>query len=195
MPQRHRPTAAVILAAGRGTRFGGGKLLAALDDRPILQHVLDLAASLRVSPVVVVLGTDAEQLRATCRWRDEVIVVNPRPDDGLSGSVRLGLAELATTRAERAFMLLADQPWLTSAQVEALLAAVPARPIVVPRYRGTPGAPVLLERSAWPLAAQLHGDRGFSQLFATHPKLVSYVDVPGENRDVDMPADLSRGEA
>jgi molybdenum cofactor cytidylyltransferase len=174
-------------------RFGGNKLLAELGGRPLLQHVLDLAAGLPVAPVVVVLGRDAEELRAACRWRGEVIVVNPRPDAGLSSSVSLGLAALERTRAGRALMLLGDQPWLRVAQVESLLAAVPVRPLVVPRYRGTPGAPVLLDRSAWPLAARLRGDRGFSQLFATHPELVAYVDVPGDNRDVDKSADLKRG--
>lgn len=174
-------------------RFGGNKLLAELDGRPLLQHMLDLAASLPVAPVVAVLGRNAGELRAACRWGDELIVVNPRPDAGLSSSVRLGLAELEHTRADRALMLLGDQPWLRVAQVEPLLAAATDSPLVVPRYQGTRGAPVLLTRAAWPLAAQLHGDQGFSQLFATHPELVTYVDVPGTNPDVDSPADLSRG--
>lgn len=171
-------------------RFGGNKLLAELEGRPLLQHVLDLAASLPVEPVVVVLGRDADELRAACRWRTEMIVVNPRPGDGLASSVRRGLAELELTRADRALMLLGDQPWLRVAQVEPLLAAVSARPLTVPRYQGIPGAPVLLTRSAWPLAATLRGDRGFSQIFVSHPDLVTYVDVPGKNRDVDTLSDL-----
>lgn len=192
MPRQDRATAAVILAAGLGVRFGGRKLLSELEGRPLLQHVLDLVASLPVEPVVVVLGRDADELRAACRWRAEVIVVNPRPGAGLASSVRRGLGELEHTRADRALMLLGDQPWLRVAQVQVLLAAQSVRPLAVPRYQRTPGAPVLVDRSAWPLAVQLHGDQGFSQLFATHPELVTYVDVPGTNPDVDSPADLSR---
>jgi molybdenum cofactor cytidylyltransferase len=165
-------------------------LQATIDDRPMLQHVLDLAASLPLAPVVVVLGTDAEELRTACRWRGELVVANPRPDDGLSASVRLGLAELAGTPAQRALMLLGDQPWLRVAQVEPLLAAATNSPLVIPRFHGMPGAPVLVDRSAWPLAAQLHGDRGFSQLFDGRPGLVTYVDVPGANPDVDTLSDL-----
>ena len=190
MNGRTTRSAALVLAAGRGARFGGGKLLARLDGRPVLQHVLDLAHAEGLEPVVVVLGADADELTRACRWRNEDIVVNPSPDDGLSSSVRLGLVGLTDTSAERALVLLGDQPWLLPGQLEPLLGASSDRPLVVPRYHGVPGAPVLVDRSAWPLAAELRGDRGFSQLFATHPEHVAYIDVPGTNPDIDTPSDL-----
>jgi molybdenum cofactor cytidylyltransferase len=182
-------TAAVILAAGLGTRFGGGKMLATIDGQPMLQHVLDLARSAKLEPIVLVAGTGTQA--------DEepgvTTVVNDAPERGLSTSISIGFAALATTRADRALVLLGDQPRLTLAQLEPLLTSPPdpARPIVVPRYSGVPGNPVLLERAAWPLVADLEGDRGMSQLFADRANLVRYVDVPGTNPDVDTPADLA----
>ena len=184
--------AAVLLAAGNSTRFGSAKLLAPLDGRPLLQHVLDLAADTRLGPVVVVLGHDAAALRQACSWRGEIVVVNPEPEAGLSSSVRLGLAQLALSPIERAIVLLADQPRLSVAQLRLLLAA-PAdatRPIVVPRYSGQAGNPVLLEKAAWLLAATLTGDHGMSQLFVERPELVRHVELEGANPDVDTPADL-----
>lgn len=185
---RSPPIAAIVLAAGLGSRFGGRKLQARLAGRPILQHVLDLAAAARLDPVVVVLGTDADELLAACEWHAEIRVVNPRPDDGISSSVRLGLAAIESSPAERAVVLLGDQPWLTLEQLSAV-AGNPG-PIVVPRYHGRPGNPVALDRAAWPLAASLQGDRGFSQLFADHPQDVAYIDLPGTNPDIDVQADL-----
>jgi molybdenum cofactor cytidylyltransferase len=182
------PVAGLILAAGLGTRFGGHKLLAPIDGRPMLQHVLDLAAAASLDPVVVVLGTDSHELRAACSWRSEIRVHNPTPKAGLSGSVRIGLAELERSGASRVVVLLGDQPFLTLRQLRTVLGSDAA--IVVPRYAGAPGTPVVLDRSVWPFARSLQGDRGFSQLFAAHPDLVSYVDVPGTNRDIDRPADL-----
>ncbi len=184
-------TAGIVLAAGAGIRFGRQKLLEPIAGQPMLQHVLDLAAELTLAPVVVVLGDDVHLVRAGCRWRNEVIVTNPHPADGISGSVRLGLAQLDDSHAERALMLLGDQPWLQAVQLEALLATPRECALIVPRYRGTPGAPVLLNRAVWPMAAALEGDRGFSQLFAARPDLVTYVDLPGTNPDIDTPADLS----
>jgi molybdenum cofactor cytidylyltransferase len=196
MKHAHSPTGAVVLAAGRGSRFGGNKLLAPLDGRPLLQHVLDLAAEVGIEPVVVVVGDEVAEIDRSIAWRGETRVRNPAPERGLSSSLRLGLSRLAEVapHAQRALVLLGDQPRLAAEQVRALLDQPldEAQPIIVPRYAdGRPGNPVLLERVAWPLAATLEGDRGMSQLFVARPQLVRHVDLPGNNPDVDTPADLA----
>lgn len=180
--------AGLILAAGLGTRFGGRKLLAPIGGRPMLQHVLDLAADAGLRPVVVVLGNDADELETACTWRDELRVRNPTPEGELSGSVALGMATLLRLKAERAAILMGDQPFLALDQLKVVLSA--RGQVVVPRYNGKPGNPVILDRSVWPLARSLRGDRGFSQLFAAYGNLVTYVDVPGTNPDIDTRADL-----
>lgn len=185
-------TAGIVLAAGRGTRFGGGKMLAPINGRPMLQHVLDLAAAATLDPVIVVLGEDAEAVELGVSWRRERRVRNEDAGRGISSSLALGLVALGSS--ERVVILLGDQPRLTIKQLSVVIGVVtdPAKPIVVARYSdGKPGNPVLLEREAWPLAARLEGDRGMSQLFASHPDLVRYVDLPGANPDVDTQADLA----
>jgi molybdenum cofactor cytidylyltransferase len=187
-------TAAVILAAGLGRRFGGGKLLAELDGRPLIQHVLELATAAGLAPVVVVLGASAADLEVRVAWHGELRVVNPAPERGISVSLQAGFTALAERAdADRAVILLADQPRLSQAQLQSILAAAPDphRPIVVPRYAGAAGNPVLLERSAWPLVHELRGDTGMSQLFGTRSELVRYVDIDGGNPDVDTPEQLA----
>lgn len=188
---------AIVLAAGAGRRFGGGKLLAALDGRPILQHVLDTVAGVPLAPVIVVLGDDAQALETRISWRAERRIRNALPERGLASSLQTGLQALQATApdVERLLVLLGDQPRTTPDQLRALLAQPDdaGRPIVVPRYAdGQPGNPVLLERAAWPLVADLSGDRGMAQLFAALPHLVRYADFPGTNPDVDTRADLDR---
>jgi molybdenum cofactor cytidylyltransferase len=183
--------AGIVLAAGLGRRFGGRKMLADVGGRPMLQHVLDLAARVALSPVIVVLGADADAIEAAIDWRAEQRVRNPNPAEGLASSLRLAVAEVAGS--ERAVVLLGDQPFVTVDQVRSLLAAPrnPRRPIVVPLYQRRPGNPVLLEREAWALASRLTGDRGMSQLFESRPELVRHVDLPGANPDIDTRADLN----
>ena len=167
-------------------------MLAEVIGRPMLQHVLDLAAAAELDPVVVVLGEDADEVETAVQWRGERRVVNPDPGRGISGSLALGLAELGGV--DRALVLLGDQPFLSVENVRLIADTVrdPARPIVVPTYGGVPGNPVLLEREAWSLAQALEGDRGMSQLFTRHPELVRHVEVPGHNPDIDTPNDLER---
>ncbi len=190
---------AVVLAAGASSRFGSPKLLAPLRGRPVLQHVLDAVAAAGLRDAVVVLGADAGAAGAAIAWRGERRVVNPRPGDGLSSSLRVGLdAAAEVAGADAVLILLGDQPAVRPEAIRAILDAAgsPAaagRPLVRARYPDDPAPnPVLVRRSAWALAAGLAGDRGLGPLLAERPDLVLEVPVAGDNPDLDTPADLER---
>jgi CTP:molybdopterin cytidylyltransferase MocA len=189
-----RTVAALVLAAGAGSRFGGGKLLAALEGRPVLQHVLDRLAEAGIDDVVVVLGDDAEAVEEAIDWRRERHVRNPDPGRGLSSSLRVGI-EAIGDQIDAALIVLGDQPLLTTIAIRALLDAPadPARPIVVPVYPADGGRnPVLVGREAFGLVAEASGDRGLGPVIAAHPELVREIaiDLPGGNPDIDTRADL-----
>jgi molybdenum cofactor cytidylyltransferase len=190
--------AAVILAAGRSRRFGGAKLLAEWRGRPLLWYVLDAVAAGRASGLLadarVVVAAEDEALSELARSARVPCVVNADPDQGLSTSLRCGLASLPAD-VGAALVLLGDQPMIRLDVVAQLLAAwrAGAGPILRPRYAGapaTPGHPVLLGRTVWSLVDRLEGDAGFGVLFASGVAGVTIVDVPGVNPDVDTPADL-----
>ena len=190
-------TAAIILAAGSSSRFKSAKALAPLRDRPLLQHVLDVAAVPGFAEVVVVLGHDAHDIERRMDWRLELRVRNPDPDAGLSSSLRIGLESLSPG-IQAALILLGDQPLVRADVIEALLNAFgsDARTIVVPRYRDGGGSnPLLIHRLAWPLAREARADRGLGPVVREHPELVVEVDVAGSNPDVDTPEDLAALES
>ncbi len=188
---------AIVLAAGAGRRFGGDKLLAALDGRPLLQHVLDTITLLDPEKTVVVLGPTMAGLDAL-HWRRERRVVNPDPGRGLSSSVRLGVEACAEDpMLDGVYILLGDQPRTAASTLVALAKEAPAARAaevvaVVPVYAGGGGPnPVLLLRDGFPLIAELEGDQGLGPLLAARPGQVRHVPVPGWNPDVDTPADLA----
>lgn len=200
-----RDAAAVILAAGVGSRFGGGKVRAALDGRPLLAHVLAAVREVGIRRVVVVLGRDAGAVLDAVRDVDPaaleqvLVAVNPAPERGLATSLRLGFGA-ATAVAPPAsppagvLVLLGDQPRVRADVLRVLFgAATSAHAIaVVPRYAGDAAPnPVLLLPPGWPLVAGLTGDRGLGPLLAADPDRVVRVAVPGANPDVDTPADLA----
>jgi molybdenum cofactor cytidylyltransferase len=187
--------AAVILAAGAGSRFGGGKLLARLEGRPILAHVVDTARVAGLDPIVVVGSPTGELDKldlGTVRR-----VTNETPQEGLSSSVRLGLRELELEPSVTAAVILpGDQPRVRPQTIAALLAALddtPDMPFVAARHvdDGSPN-PVAARRSVWRLADELVGDHGFGLVLSGHPELVRWIDVAGSNPDVDTQADLAR---
>jgi molybdenum cofactor cytidylyltransferase len=187
---------AVVLAAGSATRFGGVKALAPLEGRALLRHVLDALAEAGQTNIVVVLGAAADAIEPAIAWRSERRVRNEHPERGLASSLQVGLEALsgASPVPDAALIVLGDQPRLRPAVVAQVIEAWRRgdRPIVVPRYAGS-GAlnPVLLDRSVWPLAMALEGDRGMGPLIKASPDLVLDVSVSGDNPDVDTPADLA----
>ena len=187
---------AIVLAAGASQRFGSPKLLAPLGGRPVLEHVLDAAAAARLMDVVVVLGTDSAAIREAVTWRTERIETNPRPMDGLSSSLRIGLDAAAEDRTvDAVLVLLGDQPSVRPEVIAAVLAAAETspQPIVRVRYADDDAPnPVLIRRAAWALAAGLSGDRGLGPMLAERADLVAEVAAPGSNSDIDTPEDLAR---
>ena len=189
---------AIVLAAGAGSRFGGGKLLAPLEGRPVLQHVLDTLAAAGLRDVVVVLGDEAAAMEAALHWRGERRLRNPDPARGLASSLQVGLAaveEGSVGRVEAALIVLGDQPDLRREAVAAILGAgtddAPPR-AVVPRYERDRGRnPVLLPRGLWPVVGALAGDQGLGGWLAAHPEQVREVPISGANPDIDRPADLA----
>jgi molybdenum cofactor cytidylyltransferase len=187
---------AVVLAAGSGRRFGGDKLTAELDGRPLLQHVLDTLASVRPVVTVVVLAPGMPALEGVA-WRAERRLVNPDPGRGLSSSVRLGIEACAEEpRLDGAFILLGDQPRTAAGTLAALAMEAPAALAagayaVIPGYADGGGAnPVLLLRAGFTLVAQITGDRGLSASLAERPGQVRLVSLSGSNPDIDTPEDL-----
>lgn len=184
--------AALVMAAGSGSRFGGGKLLAPLAGKPLLQHVLDRVAEAGVGEAIVVLGADAEAVEGAIAWSGATPVRNPDADRGLSSSLVIGMASI-DPGVDAVLILLGDQPLVRASTIRALIDAPddPARPVVVPSYPNDRGRnPVLLRRAAFGLIDEARGDRGLGPVLDAHQELVTEVAVMADNPDVDTPGDL-----
>jgi molybdenum cofactor cytidylyltransferase len=190
--------AAVVLAAGAASRFGSPKALARLEGRPILEHVLDAVREAGIGEVIVVLGTNADEIEERIDWLDEQLVRNPDPRH-LSSSLQVGIDAVAAIDppVHAAVIVLGDQPRTRPEVIRALLAAARSgdRPVVVPRYADGGGAnPVVLMADAFELVDDATGDRGLGPVLASDPDLVIEVPVAGSNPDIDTPDDLARLE-
>lgn len=181
--------AGVVLAAGAGSRFGGTKQLARLEGRPLVAHVVATAVEAGLEPVLVVVGHDAEAVTAAVGGTAR-IVVNPGHDEGQASSLRAAVGTLSTGPEDGLVVLLADEPGVTVAAVEAVRAAlVDGAEVARAVYDDRPGHPVGLARSVWPDVLGVRGDEGARQLFDRLD--VTSVPITGSAPvDVDTPADL-----
>jgi CTP:molybdopterin cytidylyltransferase MocA len=184
---------AIVLAAGAGSRFGGGKLLAKLGERPLISVVLENLRDAPVDEAIAVVGADAERLREVCEHYGVRTIENEDWELGQSTSVLAGLRACGED-ARAAVVLLGDQPLVGAGAVERLVAAfAEGARVAVATYGGRRRNPVLFSREVWPLLeAELAGDEGARSVLRRHPELV--VDVPcdgvGDPADVDTREDL-----
>ena len=194
-PARAPRVSALVLAAGRSTRMGPvNKLLAPFGGRAMVRAVVDELAGSSVRPVVVVTGHEAERVEEALAGAGAHLVHNPGYRQGLSGSIRAGLAALPES-AEAAVICLGDMPLVTSAHVDRLVAAFdPAegREICVPVFEGKRGNPVLFARRFFDEIAGVRGDVGARHLIGEYEEYVCEVAM-GDRAvlvDVDSPQAL-----
>ncbi|WP_207462451.1 molybdopterin-binding/glycosyltransferase family 2 protein [Azospirillum sp. SYSU D00513] len=190
--QRVPRIAALVLAAGRSTRMGGpNKLLAPVDGGPLITRTVDAVLASGAGPVLVVTGHMAEEVRAAVGARPVAFTHNPAFAEGLSTSLRAGLAALPGD-VDGVLVCLGDMPRVSSAAIDRLIAAfnpLEGRAICVPVTGGKRGNPVLWDRAFFPEMAQAAGDTGAKHLIGRHAELVCEVpiDEPGVLYDVDTP--------
>ncbi len=184
-----------MLAAGAGSRFGGGKLLAPFGGRPLIEATLSGLRGAAVDEIIVVVGKDAKELRSVCEPYGARVIGNPDWARGMSTSVRAGLLACAP-RARAAVVALADQPLVGAEAVELLVEAFEdGAKVAGATYGGEPRNPVLFAREVWPLLLrELSGDKGARVILMRHPELVTEVpcDDVADPADVDTVEDLRR---
>ena len=195
-PARAANVAALVLAAGRSTRMGPvNKLLAPLGGRAMVRAVVDALEGSCARPVVVVTGHEAERVGGALAGTGIRLVHNPAYREGLSGSMRAGLAALPES-AEAAIICLGDMPLVASRHVDKLVAAFdPAegREICVPVFEGKRGNPVLFARRFFAEMAAIRGDVGARHLIGEYEEYVCEVamDDRAVLLDVDSPQALA----
>jgi len=189
--------AGIVLAAGRSSRMAPHNKLLVPDraGRPMVARVVDNLLSSAARPVIVVTGHRAEEVRTAIAGRPVEVVHAADYADGLSASLRVGIAAVPAT-ASAALICLADMPLVTGRMIERLIEAYDpdeGRSVVVPTCRGKIGNPVLWDRRFFPDIAGLMGDVGARQLLERHSEYVAQVELDDDAvlRDFDTVESLA----
>lgn len=184
--------AIAILAAGSATRFGGGKLDAALAGKPLGLYAVEAAGALG-TPRIVASRPLPEFAKEAMALGLAQILVNKRAQEGLGTSVALAALQAAAAGAEALLLLAADMP-LVRTETLRTLADTTQRTGAAAALRqadGKPGIPACFPAALFPLLVALEGDRGAGALLRDAPGLTLIEPGPDELRDVDTPQDLA----
>ncbi|GGO84801.1 hypothetical protein GCM10011348_31860 [Marinobacterium nitratireducens] len=178
---------ALVLAAGRGRRFGQDKRCLVMDDgKTLLRATIDSIAS-HFAQVTVVLRPedDAEALQAApCP-----LIRSPNADRGMGFSIADGFAAIRACDAVAAAVFLGDMPCIEPATLAGLLEHAGPDRIVRPAFHGRAGHPVIFGRDFWSELASLGGEEGARSVLHDHPEACMHIELddPGVLMDADRP--------
>ncbi|MDE2362825.1 MAG: nucleotidyltransferase family protein [Hyphomicrobiales bacterium] len=192
--------AAIVLAAGRASRFAGGaadrtKLTEIFEGKPLVRHVVEAALASGAAPVVVVTGHARGAVMSALTGLPIREAPNAAYASGIASSVIAGIAA-APAHCAGALVMLADMPRVPAALVQMMIetfAREPGVDAVVPVVEGRRGNPVLLSRTLFAQVAALEGDEGARKLLMREGLRVKEVVVAesGAALDIDTPEALA----
>ena len=193
----------IVLASGVSRRFVSNQLMAELDGKPLIRHVIETAQAVGLDPIVVSVD-DAFHAPVVSLCQQLGVCFALHTGTLQSDTVRCGMQEANVDAAtgkpwSGVVFLQGDQPLLRPASLRALLAAFEAAPDKVSRlaWHRTPGSPVVFPAVLFDALRKVKGDTGGSGVFAAYPEYqVSAVLVEAacaeELMDVDTPAEFER---
>lgn len=185
--------AGVVLAAGASSRLGANKLLLRLDSEPLVRRAARQAVEAGLSPVIVVLGHEAEQVAAALAGLAVETVINSAYRAGMHGSMQTGIEHVPGDCAG-AVVLLGDMPLVTAGMIEMLAERFRrgTEPLVLSLYREVQAPPTLYARRLFPALAGA-GVGGGREVVLAHRSEAAEICWPAALlADVDRPEDAAR---
>lgn len=183
---------AIVLAAGQSSRFGGGKLRAVYQEKPVLDWVLDAALACPVAEVVVVWGGD-QQIGASLRidgrikgvWAKDHVL-------GMGASLAEGLRAL-NPQSQGVLVFLGDMPRVPISLFSHLISAIGQGALAAaPVFAGRRGHPVLISAALFSQISDLRGDQGAGKILDQLGEKLALIQAPDDGClfDIDRPGDL-----
>jgi molybdenum cofactor guanylyltransferase len=121
----------IVLAGGRGRRFGRDKLSEMIGDRTLLQRVIDRLDGLS-SQILVVIAQGQSQ--PSLSLTSAQVIVDLYPEKGALGGIYTGLV---ASRSFHSLVVAADMPFLNTSLLRYMIESSPAYDVVIPRIDGT----------------------------------------------------------
>ena len=186
----------VILAAGQSSRLGKPKQLLTLNGLTVLEKAASAALDLNSSPVLVVLGAYADDIKSNVKLQGVDIVVNEGWNEGMASSLRIGIEYMQQNHAhvDGILFLVCDQPYLHSALLKDLVSLQKEKdlPIAASSYGGKIGTPALFHQSTFSSLMLLKGDTGARKLLDERMNDVAVLHFEKGVYDIDTVEDYEQ---
>lgn len=185
-------TAIIILAAGGSSRLGFPKQTLLYKGNTLLEIAIKAGLKSKCSPVIVVLGANAELLYPGIKDENIVIIQNPDWAEGMASSIRSAINSIQQNKEiDSAVIMLCDQPFVTHAVIDNLLYKhqETGKKIVASSYKDIFGVPVFFNRSLFNELLLLKGHEGAKKLLRSPPGDIATIPFEKGTIDIDTLTD------
>lgn len=197
MSDRNGPVAGILLAAGTSSRMGRNKMLFELNGESVLRGAAGRALAAGLSPLLVVLGHEAEKSRGELDGLPCQIVINPNYEQGINSSLKAGISAVPA-EAQAAVVMLADMPFVTPEMIAGLIDRYRSSeaPLVISDYEGVNAPPMLYDRNLFDELLAMTGEGCGRQVVKRHREEAEVLSWPASAlADIDVPEDYDRMKA
>lgn len=183
----------ILLAAGESKRMGSPKQLLEIDGKSLLRRTAEVALATDCYPVVLVIGANKAQIAPEIINLPLTVIDNPMWPEGMSSSVKMGMAGLYMTYkdVDAVLILVCDQPYLSVSLLERMIKIYEEKqpPIVACKYGDQIGVPALFDRKIFDELLTLTGDKGAKPVVMNHLDEAYLVTFEAGSVDLDTPED------
>lgn len=184
--------AAVVLSAGESSRMGRPKALLPIDGQTFIERIVSVLKECHVGRVIVVLGHDADELTRRIANLPVEILVNRDYRHGQLSSLQVAVRHLrADDRCDGMLVHLVDHPYISKKLVDVMVQRFyeSQMSIVVPRFRGKRGHPVIFSRQLFGELLDAPMDQGAKAVVNAHRGETLEMDTEDEGitLDIDTP--------
>lgn len=187
---------AVVLAAGASTRMGRPKALLPVEGVPFIERIVRSLERTRVDRTLVVLGHDADAMREAVAYLGVETAVNPDYARGQLSSLQTAIRALEGEPVEAVLVHLVDHPFMESGLVDRMIERFRAEEklIVVPRFAGRRGHPVLFSCKLFPEFLAAPPEAGAKPVVRGHPDETLELETGEEGVliDIDTPEEYRK---
>jgi molybdenum cofactor cytidylyltransferase len=191
---------AVILSAGESSRMGRAKALLPIDGIRFIEKIVRVLEATKVEKIVVVLGHNARELREKLADLPVTILVNEDYKQGQLSSLLVAIRDIESRNAggeiEGILVHLVDHPYLSASLVDLMIDRFREfkKLIVIPRYRGRRGHPVIFSRALFAELLKTPLDQGAKAVVGAHRTETLEIDTEDEGiiLDIDTPEEYKK---
>ncbi|AYQ32148.1 NTP transferase domain-containing protein [Runella sp. SP2] len=181
----------IILAAGESKRMGSPKQLLQIEGKSLIHRTAEIALATDCYPVVMVIGANKPQIAPEIVDLPLTVIDNPMWHEGMSSSVKMGLAGVYMTykEIEAVIILVCDQPYLSVSLLERMVEIYNTKKprLIACKYGEQLGVPTLFDRTLFEELLNLKGDKGAKPVLMNHLDEAHILQFEAGSIDLDTP--------